>query len=203
GLLNPRTLAAGEVSAIQAIVDPDGGENVVRVDQGAAGNNAVEKVPDLMALSFLPRETAEGGLGSFLDDDGIVATSVASFVATSLGGPGALVTETQTWQHITEGPLPATLTPNNGPQPTSLPASRWGQEKEVTRMDRMITTFYKGRTGFTDLYYPVAGPSVTAALGVCTSGTCSAGNVGASCSADGDCAQSINLDSTALSLGRG
>ena len=37
GLLNARILTAGEVTAIQAIVDPDGTENVVGVDQGAAG----------------------------------------------------------------------------------------------------------------------------------------------------------------------
>src|SRR4030095_10058523 len=51
GLLNPRILAAGELSALQAILDPDGTENLVRVDQGSAGNNAVAMVPDLSTLS--------------------------------------------------------------------------------------------------------------------------------------------------------
>jgi hypothetical protein len=83
------------------------------------------------------------------------------------------------------------------------PSPKWGQEKEVTRMDRMSTNFYLGGTNFTDVYYPAAGPSVTSVSGVCTAGFCSVGNVGAPCSADTDCSQSINLDSSALSIGRG
>jgi hypothetical protein len=202
GLLNPRILSAGELTSIQAALDPDGTESLVRVDQGAAGNNAVAKVPDLGPLSLLPRATALGGLGTFIDDDGAVA-SFASFVATSVGAPGPTVGGLLTWQDITEGPLPTSVLPNNGPPPTTLPGTRWGQEKEVTRLDRMATTFYVGRTNFTDLYYPSSGPTTTSVSGVCGGGTCTAGNVGASCSADADCSQAINLDSTALSVGRG
>ena len=202
GLLNPRILSAGELTSIQAALDPDGTESLVRVDQGTAGNNAVAKVPDLGPLSLLPRATALGGLGTFIDDDGAVA-SFASFVATSVGAPGATVGGLLTWQDTTEGPLPASVLPNNGPQPTTLPGTRWGQEKEVTRLDRMATTFYVGHTNFTDLYYPSSGPTTTSISGVCSSGTCSVGNVGASCSSDAQCSQSINLDSTALSVGRG
>jgi hypothetical protein len=99
--------------------------------------------------------------------------------------------------------MPAAVVPNNGPPPTTLPGSRWGQEKEVTRLDRLVGNFYRGRTNFTDLYYPNAGPSVTSVAGVCSGSVCSVGNVGASCTADGDCSQSVNLDSTALSIGRG
>jgi len=80
-LLNARVLAAGEVSAIQTIADPDTGENILRVDQGSPGNNAIAKVPDLANLALLPHSTAFGGLGNFLDDDGIVAAA-APFVAT-------------------------------------------------------------------------------------------------------------------------
>src|SRR6185503_13648256 len=123
GLLNPRILSAGELSAIQAVLDPDGTENIVRVDQGPAGNNAVAKVPDLSSLALLPRATAHGGLGSFLDDDGIVV-AVAPFVATSLGGPGATVGGILMWQDIDEGPLPPALLPNNGPPPTTLPGAK-------------------------------------------------------------------------------
>jgi pimeloyl-ACP methyl ester carboxylesterase len=209
GLLNPRILAAGEVSGIQSALDPDGGENLIRVDQGAAGNNAVMKVPDLATLAALPRATAEGGLGEFLDDDGLVASlPQASFVACSLGGPGPVVNGIQTWLDITEASFPpcsgvGCLTPNNGPPPTTINGAKWGQEKEVTRMDRMAINFYKGGTNFTDIYYPVAGPSVTSVTGVCTASVCSVGNVGAPCTTDGQCSQSINLDSSALSIGRG
>jgi hypothetical protein len=70
-------------------------------------------------------------------------------------------------------------------------------------MDRMMTTFYAGPSNFTDWYYPSAGPATTSAPGRCVSSVCTAGNVGASCTSDAQCAQSINLDSTALSVGRG
>ena len=202
GLLNARILGAGEVSAIQAVLDPDGTENLLRVDQGSAGNNAVAKVADLAGLALLGHTTADGGLGSFLDDDGAVAT-LASFVSTSIGAPGPTVGGLLTWLDTTEGPLPPAVLPNNGPAPTTLPAVKWGQEKEVTRLDRLVSTFYKGGTNFTDLYYPSAGPSVTSVSGICTTGTCTVGNVGAACAANADCSQSVNLDSTALSVGRG
>jgi len=66
-----------------------------------------------------------------------------------------------------------------------------------------MTTFFAGGTNFTDWYYPSAGLSVTSSGGLCVTGTCVAGNVGASCTSDGQCSQAINLDSTQLSVGRG
>jgi hypothetical protein len=161
------------------------------------------RVPDLSALQILPKATVEGGIGSFIDDDGPVA-AIAFFVATSVGAPGPTVGGLLTWQDITEGPMPASVIPNNGPAPTTIPVnSSWGQEVEVTRFDRLLKNFYQGRTNFTDWYYPNAGPSVTSITGVCSSGTCTVGNVGASCSQSAQCSQAINLDSTALSIGRG
>ena len=202
-ILNARILASGEVAGLQAALDPDTGENLLRVDQGGVvDNNAILKVADLNGLALLPRSTAEGGLGAFLDDDGLVA-GLASFVATSLGAPGPMLGILTTWQDITEGPFAPSIVPNNGPPPTTLPGSRWGQEKEVVLMSRMAKNFYKGGTNFTDVYYPVAGPSVTSVTGVCTAGFCSAGNVGAACTTAAQCSQSINLDSSALSIGRG
>ncbi|MCW5890328.1 MAG: hypothetical protein KIT14_07220 [bacterium] len=202
GLLNPRILAAVEVAAIQGVLDPDGGQIILQVGQGTPGNNAVAKVPDLATLAVLPQATVFGGIGSFIDDDGPIA-GLASFVATSVGAPGPVVGGLTTWLDVTETPLPPAALPNNGPAPTALPAGVWGQEKEPTRFDRLLGTFYAGGTNFTDLYYPSSGLSTTSVTGVCTAGTCSAGNVGASCSAAAQCSQSINLDSTALSLGRG
>ncbi len=202
GLLNPRILAAGEISAIQSVLDPDGTKNIVLVDQGAPGNNAVAVVPELNVLAALGQSTALGGIGAFVDDDGPVA-GLASFVATSVGAPGPVVGGLNTWLDITEGPLPPAVLPNNGPQPTTLPAGVWGQEVESTRFDRLAGTFYSGGTNFTDNYYPNAGPSVTSVTGVCSSGTCTVGNVGASCSTAGNCSQSVGLDSSALSIGRG
>jgi pimeloyl-ACP methyl ester carboxylesterase len=201
GLLNPRILAASEAPAIQGMSDPDGGENILTVDQGSAGNNAVAKVPDLATLAILGEGTVEGGIGSFVDDDGFVS-GIASFVATSVGAAGPVVGGILTWLDITE-PLPPAALPNNGPVPTSLPAAKWGQEKEVTSFDRFLTTFYSGGSNFTDWYYPSAGPSTTSVSGDCDAGTCIVGSVGESCSMDSQCSQSVNLDSSALSIGRG
>ncbi len=202
GLLNPRILAAGETSALQAALDPDGTRNIISADQGAAGNNAVAKVPDLGVLAALGATTALGGIGAFVDDDGPIA-GLAFFVATSVGAPGPVVGGLTTWLDVTEGPLPPAVLPNNGAQPVALPAGVWGQEVEPTRLDQLATTFYAGGTNFTDNYYPNAGPGTTSVTGVCSAGTCTVGNVGAMCSTAQNCSQSVGLDSSALSIGRG
>ena len=206
GILNPRILAVAEPGAIQSRIDPNS-QVIIQVDQGAAGNNAIKKVPDLASLGFLPPATPAGALGSFLDEDGIVA-QIASFVATSLGSPGPVVNGLLTWNDIHQ---PQPSEPDNGPPPTSLPGTRWGQEKEVTDINRLSYVFVAGNTNFTDWYYPNAGQSVTSVSGRCSgqNGTCTVGDVGAACSgasqaaADATCSQAISLDSTALSVGRG
>ncbi|MGD0949342.1 MAG: alpha/beta fold hydrolase [Candidatus Binatia bacterium] len=81
----------------------------------------------------------------------------------------------------------------------SNPLPKWGEDKEVTRLDRVLWAFFAGKTNFTDWYFPNAGPSTTSVTGVCTSDTCTVGNVGAPCLVDADCSQAINLDSTQLS----
>ena len=163
GLLNARILAAGEVTAIQAINDPNTGENLITVDQGGVGNNPVAVVPDLATLALLGTGTALGGLGAFVDDDGLIA-AFATFVASSAGAPGPVVGGLSTWQSITEPPMPLSVLPDNGVEPTTLPAAQWGQEVEVVRMDRLIETFYAGNSNFTDWYYPGGGLSTTSGL---------------------------------------
>jgi len=175
GLLNPRILASAEPGAVQGLDDPDGGQVILQVDQGAPGNNVIAKVPDLATLAVLPDATAEGALGSFIDDDGFIS-EFATFVRTSVGGPGPVEGGVLTWQDVTEGPFPPALVPDNGPAPTALPAASWGREKEITRIDRVGMTFITPGSNFTDWYYPSAGLGVTAG---------------------------INLDSTPLSVGRG
>src|SRR5262249_35062509 len=125
GILNPRILAVAEPGAIQSRTDPNS-QVIFQVDQGAPGHNVVATVPDLPTLLVIPPATPAGALGTFIDDDGIVA-AVASFVATSVGAPGPVVGGLLTWLDIFH-PQPASVLPNNGPPPTSLPASRWGQE---------------------------------------------------------------------------
>jgi pimeloyl-ACP methyl ester carboxylesterase len=168
GVLNPRIIAVGDVSSIQAALDPNTGQTLISVDQGAPGNRATAVVPDLAILAGLGIGTAYGGLGAFLDDDGVVA-SISTFLATSLGAPGPVVGDLQTWQDITQQPLPASVLTDNGPPPTDLacpgqPGCRWGREVEVTRIDRVIWAFFDGQSNFADWYYPTAGPSTTNGL---------------------------------------
>ncbi len=202
GLLNTRILASVEVVGIQGITDPNTGEAIISVPQGDENNTAIKKVPDLATLSALPIGTVEAGIGSFLDDDGAIA-QFASFVATSLGEPGPTVDGLLTWHAVEDGPLSAAALVDNGPAPTTLPAHVWGHEVEPTRFDRMMGTFYLGGSNFTDWYYPSSGLGTTAVPGTCSGGHCASGDVGATCTTDAQCGQSINLDSTALSIGRG
>ena len=208
GILNPRILAAAEPGVIQTRNDPNA-QTIIQVDQGAAGNNAIAKVPDLATLAVLPKATGTGALGTFIDDDGLVA-SLAPFVATSCGAPGPVVNGLLTWLDISQ-PQPASVLLNNGPPPTTLATGVWGQEKEVTDINRTPYVFVAGATNFTDWYYPSAGQSVTNVSGRCSglAGNCTVGNVGAACTgatqaaADATCNQGVNLDSTPLSVGRG
>jgi hypothetical protein len=163
------------------------------------------KVPDLKILGLvIPPATTEGAFGTFVDKDGLIA-GFAPFLAMSVGQPGPVVNGLQTWQDILHPPL--TPEPSLGPPPTALPGDDWGADLEVTRLDRVLWAFFSGKTGFTDWYYPNAGPSTTNVAGVCSTGTCTAGNVGSACTVNTDCSQSINLDSTKLSapppVGRG
>ena len=90
----------------------------------------------------------------------------------------------------------------HGPAPTTVSGAVWGLEREVTRIDRFDDTFIAGGNTASDWYYASSGLSVISAPGVCSGGFCTAGNVGAGCANDAACAQSISLDSTALSVGR-
>lgn len=174
GLLNARVLAAGEITAIQAIDDPNTNENLVGADFNTPGNTPIAVVPDLAALGALGTTTALGGLGAFIDDDGFIS-SIASFVATSAGATGPVVGGFTTWLSITDPPLPPAALPNNGPAPTTTPGAKWGQEAEVTRMDRMIHTFFAGGTNFTDWYYPSGGLGTTTGLPALDSSALSVG----------------------------
>jgi hypothetical protein len=193
-------LAAGEVTAVQAITDPNTGENLIGVEQGSprcvdggnAGanctddsecpggtcepNDAISQVADLGALAILGTTSATGGLGRFVDDDGFISAG-ATFVRTSVGANGPDVGGVLTWQDITEEPLPLSVLPDNGPAPVALPAGVWGQEAEITRMERLTGLFIAGDTNFTDWYYASSGLGTTFGL--------------------------PSLDSSALSVGRG
>jgi hypothetical protein len=203
--LGPQVTASSEPGAIQGFTDPDGGLNIVQADLSGPGTAAVDLVPALGLLGILPDSTVEGLFGQFLDDDGLGA-SLSPAVAAGLGDSGG--GSPKIWIDITEGPFGGSTVPNNGPAPTSLPPPSptppvWGQEKELVSMSRFRTTFTAADSNAADWYYAASGLSVTSAPGRCSAGTCTVGNVAASCTTNTDCAQSISLDSSALSVGRG
>jgi pimeloyl-ACP methyl ester carboxylesterase len=166
GLLNTRILASVEPSAIQGRTDPDSGLIILLADQnGVQGNNAISRVPDLAGLAALGRGTVMGGVGAFVDDDGVIA-GMAAFVAMSVGFRAPRVPDAlMMWTDITENVPPQAFT-DNGPPPTSLPLptnSRWGVERESVRFDRLLELFI-GETNFLDWYFPSSGLGVTAGL---------------------------------------
>jgi pimeloyl-ACP methyl ester carboxylesterase len=172
GLLSPQLLAVSEVAALEADIQGDAGISILQEDQnGIEGNNAVDQVPELSALTLLlgtEPTTSTALIGLFLDDDGLAAAT-ARFVATSLGAEGPVEDGVRTWLNYGDE-LPASVLPDNGPPPTNVEeASVWGQEVEPTDLEgRMMPTFYRGQTNFSDWYYPSSGLSVTSELGLDT-----------------------------------
>jgi pimeloyl-ACP methyl ester carboxylesterase len=170
GLLTPQLLAVSEVAALEGDLQGDTGISILQADQnGVDGNNAVEQVPELSALTFLlgtEPATSTALIGLFLDDDGLAAAQ-AGFVATSLGAVGPTEDGVRTWLNYGDE-LPAEVLTDNGPAPTDVEeAGIWGQEVESTDLEgHMMPTFYRGQTNFSDWYYPSSGLSVTSGLGL-------------------------------------
>lgn len=202
GGLKPDMYAAGEVGATQGLTDPDKGRVILQVDQGSPGNNAVDVVPGLSPLASLANMTVEGLFGTFLDDEG-VGVLLSPALGTSIGAQGPAVGGNFTWIDIDgDGPIPNSATPNNGAAPTTLPATVWGKEVEVTRMDRHRNGFIADGENASDWYYAGSGLSTLSVTGLCSLGSCTVGKAGA-CSTNSECSQSVNLDSSALvALGR-
>jgi len=176
GLLSPQLLAVSEVAALEGDLNGDTGISILQADQnGVEGNNAVEKVPELAALTVLlgtEPATSVAFIGLFLDDDG-AAAALASFVATSLGTIGPTVEGVRTWLNYGDA-MPADVLTDNGPVPTELAtepgqSNRWGTEVESTDLEgHMMPSFYQGQTNFSDWYYPSSGLGVVSGLGLDT-----------------------------------
>jgi pimeloyl-ACP methyl ester carboxylesterase len=170
GLLSPQLLAVSEVASLEADIQGDTGQSLLQTDQnGIEGNNAIQQVPELAALQLLlgtDPTTSAALIGLFLDDDG-PAAATAAFVATSLGTTGPVEDGIRTWLNYGEE-MPPEAVPDNGPPPTSLEEARvWGQEVEPTDLEgRMMPTFYRGLTNFSDWYYPSSGLGITSGLGL-------------------------------------
>ena len=156
-------LAAAEPIAIQATLDPDGGQAILQVEQGGIpGNKATNKVVQLNVLNVLPAATAEGAVGLFVDDEGFGA-SAAAFIATSVGAAGPVVNGLVTWLDSDEAdafpPCPAQcVTPDNGPPPTDLPAEHLGRRAGGDPLRPVHPGPLRRRHQLHRLVLPVVGP---------------------------------------------
>jgi len=224
GLLNPRVFAQAEPAAIQSVNDLNTGQIITQAS--GAGTDVLDLAslgfipPATVEGSFGTFLYKHGLIASLVapfvamsvGEPGPVVNTTGPGVCTSgictVFNVGATCLTNAdcsqpimllTWIDILNPLL--TLGPSLGPPPTTLsnPLPLWGADKEDTRLDRVLWAFFAGQTNFTDWYYPNAGPSTTTVSGVCTSGTCTVGNVGATCAKNTDCSQAINLDSTQLS----
>jgi pimeloyl-ACP methyl ester carboxylesterase len=188
-LVTPEVHAAGDIVGIQGKLDPHG-LNLIATDFGLG--RAVDLVPGLGILDVLPPASAEAALGFFLDDD---FSPIAAFQAslgfsnngTNLPFLGFVLPQTadppdpyRLWRSIDE-PMPAVAVPNNGFP--SAANSRWGQEKEISRVDLLFSFLRTQQRNFGDSYFASSGLSTTAGL---SGGTFGGG-----------------LDTTALSVTRG
>ena len=142
-----------ETAAIQGVLDLDSGQVICQVDQGAPGNNAVAKVPDIAGLAVIPPATVEAASAR---SSTRTATSrgVRPFLAMSVGAAG-----TDGRRHADLAATSATARspsagPTTGRRRPRCPASVVGPDKEVTRFDRVLWTFFAGETNFSDWYYP-------------------------------------------------
>lgn len=196
----PELSAAAELAPIQAAYDANEGLVELQADTAGPGTAPTDLVPELSILNLVPDSTVQGLLGQFLDDDEIGA-SISAALANS-AGKLAPAGEPRRWIE-SDGALPGDATPDNGPAPTALPAPMWGQEIETVRMSELVETFNFADSNAADWYYESAGLSVTSSPGRCDVSACTAGNVGAACVTDADCAQSIGLDSSAVSIDLG
>jgi hypothetical protein len=156
---NARAYATAEVSGIQGVTDPDSGQDIHQVDQGAPGNNAFAVVPDLSFFASAPAATVSGFAGWLIDDD------YFSGGGHSVGWPGPIVGGLLTWQTIFED-LPPEAFRDHGAAPTVLTLTpwRWGLEQEASSMERLIRTWFLGGTNISDWHYPESGLNLTGFL---------------------------------------
>jgi len=189
-VISPQIHAVGDAVSLQARRYPDS-LSIAQVDFG--DGSAVENVPGLNLLTFLPLGSAEASVGFFLDDDYSPEVSFMSSMGFSDNGPNidfgtfllpgeASSDPYRYWKGI-QYAMPPAAVPNNG-----MPADRFdvnGQEKEISRMESVLTMVRTGDRNIGDWYFASSGLGVTNELVVGTGGFTG------------------GLDSSALSIGRG
>jgi hypothetical protein len=196
--LSPQISAAAQPIAIQALTDPNSGQAIIQVDQSGPGTSAIDLVPELALLGLaLPDSTAFGLVGQFLHDDGIGVALRSRFRGEIASARNATVGSLVTWLTVSDGSTAGVGGNGHGPPPSTISGAVWGLEAEVTRIDRFDDTFIAGGNPSMVLRHPARTSLRRLQRGLPER------NVGAACANDAPRAQSISLDSTALSVGRG
>ena len=168
--INPQIQASGDIAGMQGVLDPDG---LIAIQQDFGTGSAVATVPGLGILRALPRSSAAAGVGFFLDDDFSPVSAFRASLGFSNNGPNqlflglvvpgaAFLDPYRLWIDIDQ-PQPAAAIPNNGP-PSATLSQVWGQEKEVTNMNRFFPVLFTGAVDFGDWYFSSSGLSTTSEL---------------------------------------
>jgi len=190
GVISPQIHAVGDAVTVQARRHPDS-VSLAQFDYGAG--TAVENVPGLSLLSFLPRGSAEASVGFFLDDDFSPEVSFQASMGFSDNGgntdlgdyflAGPTFTDPYRYWKGIDAPMPAAAIPDHGAPADAFDLN--GNEKEITPMANVLTMVRTGDRNIGDWYFAASGLGVTKELIVPPD----AGFVG-------------GLDSSALSIGR-
>ncbi|HYB97692.1 MAG TPA: hypothetical protein VEC57_01020 [Candidatus Limnocylindrales bacterium] len=190
GVISPQIHAVGDAVSLQGRRHPDS-LSIAQVDYGSG--SAVELVPGLALLDLLPAGSAEATVGFFLDDDYSPEVSFMSSMGFSDNGPNlnfgtfllaaASTTDPYRYWKGIDWPMPPLAVPDNGAPGSTFDVN--GQEKEISRMESVLTMVRTGDRNIGDWYFASSGLGVTAELIVGTGGFTG------------------GLDSSALSVGRG
>ena len=191
GVISPQIHAIGDAVGPQARRHPDS-MSIAQYNYGAG--SAIDVVPGLSILGFLPRGSAESSVGFFLDDDYSPEVSFQSSMGFSdnggntdlgayyLAGP-ATNDPYRLWKGI-DTPQAAAALIDHG-----VPADAYdlnGNEKEISPMASVLTMLRTGDRNIGDWYFAAAGLATTVELLVAENDFFMGG-----------------LDSTPLSVGRG
>ncbi|MBI5505598.1 MAG: alpha/beta fold hydrolase [Deltaproteobacteria bacterium] len=162
GAVTPQIHAVGDAISVQARRHPDS-LSLAQVDFGSG--SAIDNVPGLSILGFLPPASAEASVGFFLDDDYSVEVSFMASMGFSDNGPNsplgdALLAGNSTsdpyryWKNI-EATMPPLAIPDNGPAVDAYLVN--GQEKEITRLGNVLSMLRTGDRNIGDWYFPYSG----------------------------------------------
>lgn len=169
GVISPEIHAVGDAVSVQARRHPDS-MSIAQEDFGSG--SAVDVVPGLSLLGFLPDGSAEATVGFFLDDDYSPEVSFQVSMGFSDNGPNTDLGASylaapapddpyRLWKGI-DWPMPPAALVDHG-----VPADAFdlnGVENEVSTMENVLTMVRTGDRNIGDWYFASSGLQSTAEL---------------------------------------